>query len=86
MLMINVMCGDAITTIKNISVRGTWVAQAVGHLALDFSSGHDLRVMGLSPVLWLCAQWGACLRSFPSLSALPSLIIRFKINKYIFKK
>ena len=29
---------------------GAWVAQLVGHPALDFSSGHDPRVMGLSPM------------------------------------
>ena len=29
--------------------RGTWVAQAVKHLTLDFSSGHDPHVVGSSP-------------------------------------
>ena len=29
---------------------GAWVAQAVEHPILDFSSGNDLQVMGLSPV------------------------------------
>ena len=29
---------------------GTWVAQSIKHLALGFSSGHDLRVMRWSPV------------------------------------
>ena len=28
---------------------GVWVAQSVEHLTLDFGSGHDPRVMGLSP-------------------------------------
>lgn len=31
--------------------RGTRVAQLVKHLTLDFCSGHDLWVTGLSPVL-----------------------------------
>ena len=31
--------------------RGTWVAQLVEHHALDFVSGHDLRVMGSSSAL-----------------------------------
>ena len=31
--------------------RGTWVAQSVKHLTLDFSSGHDLRVVRPSPAL-----------------------------------
>ena len=30
---------------------GTWVAHSIKHLALDFGSGHDLRVMGLSTAL-----------------------------------
>ena len=30
---------------------GTWVVQSVGHLTLDFGSGHDTRVVGLSPTL-----------------------------------
>ena len=30
---------------------GTWVAQSVKHLTLDFGSGRDLRVLGWSPAL-----------------------------------
>ena len=30
---------------------GTWVAQSVKPPTLDFSSGHDLRVVRLSPTL-----------------------------------
>ena len=30
--------------------RGSWVAQLVKHLALNFGSGHDLRVVKSSPV------------------------------------
>ena len=29
--------------------KGTWVAQSDKYLTLDFSSGHDIRVMRLSP-------------------------------------
>ena len=29
--------------------RGTWVAQMIEHIALDFSSSHDPRVMESSP-------------------------------------
>ena len=36
--------------IKGVSKGGTWVAQVVEHPTLDFSSGHDLRVVGLSPM------------------------------------
>lgn len=28
---------------------GAWVAQSVKHLTLNFSSGHDLRIVQLSP-------------------------------------
>ena len=30
--------------------RGAWVAESVKHPTLGFSLGHDLVVMGLSPV------------------------------------
>ena len=40
--------------------RGAWVAQSVECLNLDFSSGHDPRVIGLSHV-GLCAECGVCL-------------------------
>ena len=35
---------------------GTWVAQAVKHPALDFSSGHDLMVGEIEPCVGLCAD------------------------------
>ena len=38
--------------IKNGTVRGTWVAQLVKHLTLDFGSSHDLRVLRSS------SMWG----------------------------
>ena len=46
--------------------RGTWVAQSVKHLTLDFSSGHD---HGIKPQVGLCAACGACSRFFLSPSA-----------------
>ena len=33
------------------SKRGAWVAHSVRRPTVDFGSGHDLRVMRLSPVL-----------------------------------
>ena len=36
---------------KTTMIRGMWVAQWVKHLTLDFGSGHDLRIMRLSPTL-----------------------------------
>ena len=35
-------------SLKGYSCRGAWVAQWVKHPTLDFSSGHDPRVMRLS--------------------------------------
>ena len=32
-----------------LSLRGTWVAQSVKYLTLDFSSGHDLMVCEFKP-------------------------------------
>ena len=36
--------------------RGTWVAQSVKHLTLDFGSGHDLVVHEFEPLIRLCAD------------------------------
>ena len=36
--------------------RGTWVAQSVKCLTLDFSSTHGLTVRGLEPCIRLCAD------------------------------
>ena len=33
------------------NLRGTWMAQSVEWLTLDFSSGHDFGVVRLSPAL-----------------------------------
>ena len=45
---------------KNMSLRGTWVAQSVKRLTLDFSSGLDLRVVSSSSTL------GSLLREEPT--------------------
>ena len=37
--------------IKNQKPTGVWVTQLVKHPTLDFTSAHDPRVMGLSPML-----------------------------------
>ena len=42
-------------------LSGTWVAQLVECLTLDFSLGHGLRVMELSPILGsLLSEESAC--------------------------
>ena len=53
--------------------RGTWVAQLVKHLTLDFGSGHDPRALGLSSGIRFCAELGACLDETFSLSLSLSL-------------
>ena len=54
--------------------RGSWVAQSIKHLTLDFSSGHGLRVLGLSlgsgSTLHGEPAWDSCSPS-PSGSPLP---------------
>ena len=51
-------------------LKGAWVAQLVKHPTLDFNSGHDLRVLGLSPVSGSRLSMES---SGPSLSVLPSV-------------
>ena len=41
---------------KKKNLWGTWVAQWVKHLTLDFSLGHDLRVRGFEPRVELCVN------------------------------
>ena len=61
--------------------RGTWVAESVKHLILDFGSGHDLMVHEFKSCIWLCAgsretTWDSLsvsLCSFPSLSQISKL-------------
>ena len=58
-----------------VKFRGAWMAQSIEHLTLDFSSGHDLTVMGwslpLGSVLNMKPAWDS-LSPFLSLP-LPSL-------------
>ena len=69
-------------SIKNVWMRGAWVAQSVGCLTLDFGSGHDLTVCAFESHISLCTQ---CLGFFLSLSlsAPPvlSLSLSLEINK-----
>ena len=52
--------------------KGTWVAQSVKCLSLDFGSGHDFMVHDIEPQDGLCVDsGGACLRFSLPLS-LPS--------------
>ena len=54
---------------KKHNTRGTWVAQAVKPLTLDFGSGHDLQVLGFRPTLGLtCWTWSVLKILYLSLS------------------
>ena len=66
-----------INVIKNVNLRGAWVAQLVKCLTLDFSSGHDLTVCETEPHVGLCADGAEpAWDSFsPSLSAPPLLML-----------
>ena len=58
--------------IKKVESRGTWVAQLVEQVTLDFGLGHDLGVLGLSLCQAPCLA-GSLLQdsSSPSPSAPP---------------
>ena len=68
---------------KHLGASG-WLGQ-FSNLTLDFSSGHDLRVVGIEPCTGLCAECGASLRfSLPLSLRLLYLCARslsLKINK-----
>ena len=46
--------GNAKLLVKKHRFRGTWVAQSVEHLTLDFGSSHDLMVCEFKPHMGLC--------------------------------
>ena len=56
------------------------MAQSVEYPTPDFGSGHDLGVMGWSPMLGIYAQQGICLKFSLSLSFYPSFFNHEKAN------
>ena len=54
---------------------GTWVAQSVEHLTLDFCSGHDPRVIELRPML------GSAMSVEPSAPLPCSCSVSLKLKK-----
>ena len=60
---------------KSTSPQGSWGAQCVKHPSLDFGSGHDPRVVRLSPmlgsVLGVESAWDSLSPSAPPLLTLP---------------
>ena len=60
---------------KKSKRTGTWMAQSVKYPTLDFSSGHDLRVLGLSPTLGSALIEGSAQDSLPL--PLPILLALF---------
>ena len=80
-----VVCRPLIVTVlfQDDYFQGTWVAQLVEHLTIDFGSGHDLTVHEFKPCSGLCADnvelaWDSV---FPAVSAPPPLLLCLKINK-----
>ena len=65
------------------------MAQSVRCRTLDFSSGHDLRIIRSSPslasALGMEQAWDA-LSSFPTAPHIPSLSLSLKIKNINFKK
>lgn len=67
-------------------MRATWVAHSVKLLALGFSSGHDLRIVRLSPSHGEFA-WDALPLPLPlSLMLLTVSLSLFQIHKYFLKR
>ena len=72
-------------------LRGTWVAQSVESLTLAFGSGHDLRILSLSPELGFALSvqsvWNPLSPSAPTPAYAPGAcsLSNQSINK-IFKK
>jgi len=58
---------------------GTWVAQSVKLLNLDFCSGHDLRVMRSSPALGSAVGGESAWDSLPVLLSPPSLALSLNL-------
>ena len=57
-------------------MRGTWVAQSIERLTLDFGSGHDLMVREFEPPVRLRAGSTVCL----GLSLSPSLPLSLSLS------
>ena len=57
--------------LRYITNRGAWVAHSAECPSLDFGSGHDPRVMGLSPMLGSVLSMKPAWDSLSSLTPLP---------------
>ena len=71
---------DRVPLLKTDSVGGTWAAQSVKRLTLDFRAGHDLTVHGFKPRIGLHADSGE--PAWDSLSSLP-FPSSLSLSKYI---
>ena len=66
-------CSKPFPTTVKVVQKGIWVvAELVKCLTLGMGSGHNLRVMRLSPVGTPYSESGICLRSIPCLCFCPS--------------
>ena len=75
-------------TLNIMSLRAV---QSVKCATLGFGSGHDLRVMRLSPASGPSTQWGVSLPSFSPSTPAPACACSLslsvsQINKYIYRK
>ena len=71
---------------KNVKDLGTWVAQSIGPLTLDFGSGRDRTVGEFQPRIGLHVDsvepaWDSVSLSLPT-PLLLTLSLSFKINKH----
>ena len=65
---------------------GTWVAQPIKHMTLDFDSGHSLRVMRLNPTMGSTLSKESIWDSLPLCLSLPGSLALLLSDKWIFQK
>ena len=65
---------------KILRLKGAWVSWWAGHPTLDFGSGHDLTVVGLSPYHTLLGMEPAWVSVSPFLS-LPLPLLMLSLSK-----
>ena len=77
------MISASFWTFIKMGAPGRWVVQSVKHPMLDFSSGHDLAVLWVQPLIRLCTgsiepPWDSL---SPSVSASPTPVLSVSLSK-----
>ena len=72
-------CGGSVH-LKNTGPWGTWVAQSIKRLTLDFGSGHDLTVCETGPRVGVCTDSSEPAWDIPSLSLSLSLPLSLPLS------